>query len=629
MIAAMLARKNLLALSLGFLLSAICSHALAAIPSEKFFPENTCGYFSVRNVQELRDHFEKTQIGQLAKDPTLQPFIDNLRHQIRERLSGPQQELGITLEDVASIATGEVAVGVIFAESDERPGLAAVINIAGKRAEVEELLERVLNTVRKEGGTVTEQTVGSKTVHIVHLAETAERPERNIFYYLDDDLLFTTNRQEQMKFMLGQLSIAGKSLADVPSFLGIMQRCNEDLGDNQPQIRWFIEPFNYTAAMRAAIPQEQRRRQRKLAENLKAAGFSVLQGLGGVLSFASEDFELIHRTFIFAPGPFEKSAQMLDFPNNTKFPLPPFVPRDLATFSIGYCNILKGFDNIGPVFDQTVGEGEEGVWADVLESLKEDPNGPQIDLREEFFKHLGQRVTIVTSYQLPITPTSERMLIAIEVNDEKAASKGLDKMFQFEERFRSREHKGHVIWEGLPEEKAEVPRIELGGVPRVDQEELTEQREEVQPLFPNASLTVYKGHLLIGSHFDYLTAILDLEEDHDSLARNPAFLQVMETIDKIGGQTSCWRFFSLTDEEYRATYELIRQGKMPEGQTMLARVLNAFLAPPEKGAVRKQRIDGSKLPDYEIVRRHLGPAGLFVKTEENGWFIKGFTLPKK
>jgi len=103
----------------------------------------------------------------------------------------------------------------------------------------------------------------------------------------------------------------------------------------------------------------------------------------------------------------------------------------------------------------------------------------------------------------------------------------------------------------------------------------------------------------------------------------------METIEKLGGKKACWRGFSLTDEEYRPTYELIRQGKMPESETMLGRILNTIFAPPEKGALRKQRIDGSKLPDYEVVRRHLGPAGVFAVTENDGWFIKGFTLPKK
>jgi hypothetical protein len=44
--------------------------------------------------------------------------------------------------------------------------------------------------------------------------------------------------------------------------------------------------------------------------------------------------------------------------------------------------------------------------------------------------------------------------------------------------------------------------------------------------------------------------------------------------------------------------------------------------------VRKQEIEGSKMPDYEIVRRYLGPSGAFGTTEQDGWFLKGMMLNK-
>ena len=602
----------------------------AVPPAERLFPETTRGFLAVRDVAELREHFEKTQIGQLVKDPALKPFVEDLRLQIRDRLAGSQEELGISLDDVAGLATGEVAVGLVFAEDADRPSLAAIISIKGKEEQARQLVDRIAQEVTKQKGTVTKSAINGKVVWVLKLPRNPESDrDREFFYYRDNDVLLTSSNQATLVFMLEQLKDPTKTcLADLPAYRESLKRCHEDAGENKPHIQWFIEPFGYGAAIRATIPPEQRRRQRQLAESLKKAGFSVLQGVGGTLSFASEGYELVHRTFVYAPGPFEKSARILSFPNHTEFEPPAFIPRDLATMSIGYCNILQGFDSIGPLFDQTVGEGEEGVWDDVLASLKEDPNGPQIDLRNEFFAHFGEKVNVVSAYQLPITTTSERMLIAIEVKDEKAAAQGLDKMFQYEERFRKREYKGRTIWEGMPEEKAKIPQIELGGVPGVGRSETAEE-EESEPLFPNASLTVDRGYLLIASHYEYLTQILDLEDERESIQRNPAFLEVMEAIEKAGGKTACWRFFSMTDEEYRATYELIRQGKMPESETMLARALNAILAPPEKGTVRKQRIDGSKLPDYEIVRRHLGPAGFFAVSEDKGWFLKGFTLPKK
>jgi hypothetical protein len=68
---------------------------------------------------------------------------------------------------------------------------------------------------------------------------------------------------------------------------------------------------------------------------------------------------------------------------------------------------------------------------------------------------------------------------------------------------------------------------------------------------------------------------------------------------------------------------------MPESETMLARVLNALFGEGKKGVVRTQRIDGRQLPDYQVVRRYLGPAGFQARSEPTGWFLKGFTLSKQ
>ena len=73
---------------------------------------------------------------------------------------------------------------------------------------------------------------------------------------------------------------------------------------------------------------------------------------------------------------------------------------------------------------------------------------------------------------------------------------------------------------------------------------------------------------------------------------------------------------------------MIRQNKMPESESVLGRVLNALMG-NKKGEVREQKIDGSKLPDYDVVRRYLGPAGMVVTSESDGWFIKGVALTKE
>ena len=55
---------------------------------------------------------------------------------------------------------------------------------------------------------------------------------------------------------------------------------------------------------------------------------------------------------------------------------------------------------------------------------------------------------------------------------------------------------------------------------------------------------------------------------------------------------------------------------------------DGILGEGKEGTVRAQKIDGSTLPDFEMIRGYLGTAALGFETVDNGWYIAGFALPK-
>ncbi len=68
---------------------------------------------------------------------------------------------------------------------------------------------------------------------------------------------------------------------------------------------------------------------------------------------------------------------------------------------------------------------------------------------------------------------------------------------------------------------------------------------------------------------------------------------------------------------------------MPEAESLVGKLLNALLGDGKEGVLRPQRLDGSKMPEFDMVRRYLGPAGMTATTEADGWFLTGFTLNKQ
>jgi hypothetical protein len=153
--------------------------------------------------------------------------------------------------------------------------------------------------------------------------------------------------------------------------------------------------------------------------------------------------------------------------------------------------------------------------------------------------------------------------------------------------------------------------------------------EKDRKLMPNSAITVANGHLLWATHVDFMVKVLTGAADEGQLIKTTDYEIVKSELAKFAAPQSCAVAFSRTDEEYRAVYELVRTGRMPEAETMFGKVLNTVLGDGKQGVPRAQRIDGSKLPEYETVRRYFGPAGMTVVTEENGWFVTGFALSKQ
>jgi hypothetical protein len=640
---------------------------------ETLMPDTTQGFFAISNVDTLTEHWDATQLGHLMADPVMEPFKKDLHRQFEARWSTVHDRLGLTLDDMKGVPGGDVAIGLIL-PAPGKSAMAIVMDVTGKLPQAHEMLQKANATQAKRGAKRSEVKIegcpdpviqfdlpeleeekeagksalqGSPKSETEKAAPAARAPAEVVahqaFYCLTGNLFAVTDNFEVIKGILERaMKRRNDSLANHKPFQVVMQRCKLDYHEGMPQTRWYIHPLGYAEAARASTPEYKRRKGRSILEIMRHQGVGAILGVGGIVDFSAEGYEMVHRTAVYAPPPYEKAMKMLVLPNQPEFTPQPWVPRDVATYTTLYFDILNAFDNFGPLFDEVLAMGEEGTWQETLVSFK-GPTGPQVDLREDLIKHLGRRVSVLTDYQLPITTTSERLLFVIETVNPKAVAASIEKLMKNDPAVKRREVNGQVIWEFVEDESPTTegpPVITFGEAPAVaparslrkakrDKDAAPDEEEpEEHPLLPHAALTVWEGNLFVASHIDILLKVLAPAEKAEPLSEDVDYLLVNEEIKKFEPKEKCVRMFSRTDEEYRPTYELVRQNKMPESETMLARVLNGLFGEGKRGTVREQKIDGSQLPDYQVVRRYLGDAGLQVTSEAEGWYLKGFTLTK-
>jgi hypothetical protein len=268
------------------------------------------------------------------------------------------------------------------------------------------------------------------------------------------------------------------------------------------------------------------------------------------------------------------------------------------------------------------------VFKDMWDSLKEDAHGPHIDIYAGLVNHLGERATILSDVLQPVDERSERMLVAIEVTNPKIVAETVGKFFKDDPTARRKVFEGIEIWEIQNEQTAasDGPMLSIEGTDFVATEvKKDDEDEEDKKKLPNMAVTVFEGHLVIGTHIDYVQDMIRNAKKiaAPNLKELDDFKRVNTRLVKLGQGKDSFRYFAKTEESYRATYEMLKQNKLPQAETMFARLLNAMLDSSPDDGKRENVIDGTKLPDYAAIVKYFGPTGLFAQSEDNGWWVVG------
>ena len=418
--------------------------ASAAPPSEDLLPGTTKGYLSVPNVELLRTKWNETQLGQLINDPVMKPFVEDLRNQIKNKLSTNRIRLGITLDDLADIYGGELSMAVTQPGNDpSQHATAILVDITGHAAQTQAMLEKVTKNLLEQGAKKKTEPIDGTTATVFEMPK--KRPDNPVVeavYVIHKDLLIVTDQRDLCRHVVSRLNgKAGDTLSQLPAFAATMARCAKDAGDMQPHVRWFVDPVGYAQVARAESGGRKKRGV-DLLKILPNQGFDAVRGVGGHVFLATGDQEILHRTLVYAPPVeraagststerYNKAARMLDFPNTDTLQPQPFVGRDLGSYLTFNWKMIEAFEYAKTLVNELLNGGpDDDLMEDIIVSLAKDKDGPQVDLRNDLVRHFAQRASIISDCRRPITPESERLLFAIELTNPEAVQQTINKAFE-------------------------------------------------------------------------------------------------------------------------------------------------------------------------------------------------------
>lgn len=549
------------------------------------YPSNTVAYSVTDNLDELNQAFQKTQFGRIGEMPAMKPIIDELDRALRASpILGAIGTAEITVNDLAAVAGGQTSIGLIGFESGPIPAAyLAVMDITGNEAAAGALLKKV------SAAHVAAKHREAQSTHaglaISSYTWVSMMKSRSVSYCLTPRYMMASDDLGSLKAAIDRIQKPG-GLSTTEEFTTVLARSADPKIDALPNFRMFLRPI---ALVEAAESIEAGKAGTTSAElsALKKHGFLGLRAVGGHVALGSEAADVSYRTFVWAPPPREDALNILTFLPLQGDALPDWIESNMGTASVGAWDIEAAFNSIGPIFDTLIGEGEEGLWEEIVLDIEEAADGPGVSLRREFLPLFTKRFLTAGDSFVPAGGKSSqaRLLMALEVNDERKLRGVLRRLMIGDPEYSQKQIGNVEVW----------------------------QYEPMNPQTPKAALCAARNHLLIATHVSLLERVL-AEPTQPPLTSTDEFKRVRALLNPLASGTVMLIGYSEVSDAVRPIYEQLQFGGAQANP--LIDVIFAGLKP-----------DFSKAPPFATLAPMLGEGGLVGTIESDGWTIQGLIVP--
>ncbi|MGB7327387.1 MAG: membrane or secreted protein [Rubripirellula sp.] len=623
---------------------AIGQDAVAYQPAIELLPETVAGLVRVPDLPKFCTAWKSTNAGQLIEHPSMKPFVDAQRDRAKDYLQSLDNKIGLKLEDLYEIGSGEAVFAWLPFENDKRRPFAicVVADIRGRKAKADQVMA-TLDTDLKAGGWI--RTDAQHRGETVRVYNTKPKPGQlkveQIAITLSGSRLITADRDSVVTDLLDAIAGApkGPSISAAEDFRTVLTQSARAIrgpataNGGIVAIEWFARPFQMGRIVRESLDID-RGNQVDVLKLLQNQGFEAIKGVGGIAIMAGDPFDILHKGFVWAPGvtgkpdKYEMAARMLQFPNEPAKPLPTWIGDDVATVNRLNVKIEEAFWAAESLVNEAFGDA---IFRDIIDGIREDEDGPQIDIEKNVLPNLDNHVLLITDNTLPADINSDRMLVAIRVSDAAAIKLAIRKAMEVEPDASQMDAlPGLEIWRVQRGEGTDDFDAELFGDLAIEEEEET---DEPPPLLDHWAIAlVEKGpgsdapYLMFSSHPEFLveTAKRIQQGTPGGFGSQPRVIAISDAMKQLKADPVALDRFVRTKLSLRVKYQLLRQNRLKESDTLIASLIRRAFEDADSD--EPDLMDATKLPPLTEIEHLLPEAASYITTTEDGWEMTSFFL---
>jgi hypothetical protein len=593
--------------------------AQAAVLPERILPESTVFLLKLNDAKSFREAFLSSQYGQLWNDPALKDFRVELAEKLDDATKGLKERIGISFKELIELPQGPLTIAAIATEpapgdakskDANKPGIAGVLlaEMGENQKKMLDVLDNTSKQAERDGAKVSTESFNGLTLHIVQLPTPKEEPKAEgdpkekvqpappppLVWTNTDSLFYIATDIDVLKDLTSHREGRDNSLAASESFV----KTGAKTDSSRAQVVWYLDVNRLVKAVIKSMSKGGEAEAQQSDVLVQTLGVYGLKSVGGSFTLGAGSYDSLSKTFFHAPKPVQGLLKVFSMPLLTLRP-ESWVPATVAS----YQTMSLDLDNAYLALEEVINKFQQGGINLVEQQLAGPEGGEPLSFQKDLFGPLGDRITVISDFKKPIKEDSQRMLLAVSLEDTKAFQNTLSRLFAITGAApEKREFQGTTIYDfavNLPEGAGAALKPEGLGKNTI-------------------SLAVAKDTLFVTSDTTLLEQVL--RPGNATLAESASFQSIAKEYPEKASGLSYVR----PDESARLSYDLIKSGRFEKAilQGMAARGAGANM--PNIGKL----IPVDKLPDFSVFAKYLSLGGGFGVMDDDGFTMTGFSLRK-
>lgn len=543
--------------------------------SDQVLPSETYIHFTIKSVEDARRQFFESPVGQLINDPVMDDFRAELENafsgRMQESFAKVEDQLGISVEELLNIPSGEVSVSVSGAGN--HVGLVINVDYGDSESQVMALMELATQALSSatELNQVVEEVDGTE-ITMYEVVKDVPTPLIKEFGWFtrDNHLVICSSRNVMESLIANWAGDSSETLANSETYSYVLNRLESEPGSADSV--FYMDPIGLAQKLvQTSSFGKGQMIAGMVVSQLPMLGFNQLKALGAVFEEGAGDFQMTQRAMVYADQPPAGLMRMFMLDPVTATP-PEWVKEDAVMYTSLHWNIAEAYSAIESLVDGFQGTG-------TLSALLKQASaaGPGVDIKGDLIEQLTGELHMVGGGLNADSATNE-MLFAIGVQDATTFGDLLARVSddpQFPGSIR--EFRGFTLYE------------------------IAESGQSI-------GFTVGHGYFLVAIGEAVMEQALRNDDDIRPLAESEDFQKISQHFPSEVVSVS----FSRPAEQYRSLYEMVQSGNAAEQFPGMDEIF--------------EQIDFTTLPPFEAISKYLAPAGSFTVVDENGLITEGFAL---